>query len=254
MRTGTAGWSIPKEVRAAFPGEGSHLERYACVFGAVEINTSFYRPHRVSTYERWACSVPDTFRFAVKMPRAITHEHRLKSAGEHLDRFLSETSGLGRKLGPLLVQLPPSLSFEVGHTDRFFEDLRCRVGGAIACEPRHPSWFGSEVDALLAELRIGRVAADPAPVPDARQPGGWRGLTYYRLHGSPRIYYSAYSDEAIQAATTQLATRAGEGSECWCIFDNTAAGAATANALTASGAAQQALRVADTDPSSPAAA
>lgn len=233
VRVGTAGWSIPKEVGAAFPAEGSHLERYARVFDAVEINSSFYRPHRVSTYERWAASVPDTFRFAVKVPKVITHECRLRETGEHLDRFLLEVSRLGRSLGPLLVQLPPSLPFQAGTADTFLEDLRGRVGGLIACEPRHSSWLTLEVDALLDELRIGRVAADPAAVPDASRPGGWRGLTYYRLHGSPRAYYSAYSEDDIQTAMAQLTRRAGEGSECWCIFDNTAAGAATSNALAA---------------------
>ncbi len=131
------------------------------------------------------------------------------------------------------MQLPPSLAFATETPERFLRDLRARVVGSIACEPRHASWFVPDVGALLNELRIGRVAADPAPVPEASRPGGWPGLTYYRLHGSPRIYYSAYSDETVQAIVAQLATHAAEGSECWCIFDNTAAGAATANALTA---------------------
>ena len=234
IRIGTAGWSVPKGVAAAFPATGTHLERYAQVFSGVEINSSFYRPHRPSTYQRWAGSVPEAFRFAVKIPKAITHEHRLRSVGEHLDRFLSEVSGLGRKLGPLLVQLPPSLPFEMGLADRFLQDLRDRVDdGQIACEPRHRSWFIPEVEALLDDLRIGRVAADPAPVPGADLPAGWRGLTYFRLHGSPRVYYSSYSDEAINAVLSQLALRAAEGSACWCILDNTAVLAATANALSA---------------------
>ena len=233
IRVGTAGWSIPKEVAAAFPTEGSHLERYAQVFGAVEINSSFYRPHRRTTYERWAASVPQTFRFAVKVPKAITHEHRLRAAGEPLDQFLSEVGGLGSKLGPLLVQLPPSLAFEPGVADRFLEELRRHMEGQIACEPRHRSWFMPEVEGLLDRLRIGRVAADPAPAPGADQPGGWAGLTYYRLHGSPRVYYSSYNDAAIHAVMDRLSLRAAEGSACWCIFDNTAAFAATGNALTA---------------------
>ena len=78
IRTGTAAWSIPKEHAAPFPVAGSHLERYGAVLNAVEINSSFYRPHRTTTYERWAASVPEDFRFAVKVPKAITHEHRLK--------------------------------------------------------------------------------------------------------------------------------------------------------------------------------
>lgn len=124
IRIGTAGWSVPKEHAAAFPAEGSHLGRYAQVFRAVEINSSFYRPHRRTTYERWADSVPETFRFAVKVPKAVTHEHRLRTTGELLFQFLSAVDGLGSKLGPLLVQLPPSLGFEPGVADRFLEDLR----------------------------------------------------------------------------------------------------------------------------------
>lgn len=233
LHIGTAGWNVPKEHAAAFPIEGSHLERYAQVFDAVEINSSFHRPYRVTTYQRWAASVPEAFLFAVKVPKAVTHESRLSGTAERLDRFLGEVSGLGDRLGPLLVQLPPSLSFEAGVADRFLRGLRDQVGGHIACEPRHKSWFTSGVDALLNELRIGRVAADPAPVPDAGVPGGWRGLTYLRLHGSPQVYVSSYGEQDISAIVARLASHAAHSSTCWCIFDNTAAFAATGNALTA---------------------
>jgi uncharacterized protein YecE (DUF72 family) len=232
IRTGTAAWSIPKEHAAPFPVAGSHLERYGAVLNAVEINSSFYRPHRTATYERWAASVPEDFRFAVKVPKAITHERRLKDVGNLLDRFLSEVSGLGSKLGPLLVQMPPSLTFQPGVADGFLSELRGRVEGSIVCEPRHASWFTPEVEALLDGFRIARVAADPAPVQGADEPGGWRGLSYYRLHGSPRIYYSAYSLEYLTAIAGVLARDAAADIETWCIFDNTAAYAATGDALT----------------------
>ena len=232
IRIGTAAWSIPKEHAAPFPVAGSHLERYAAVFNAVEINTSFYRPHRTATYQRWAASVPEDFRFAVKVPKTITHELRLKDADELLDRFLSEVGGLGPKLGPLLLQMPPSLSFQPGIADQFLSEFRSRTRGSIVCEPRHASWFTAEVEALLAELRIARVAADPAPVPGADEPGGWRGLSYYRLHGSPRIYYSGYSPEYLSAVTELLICDIAAAVETWCIFDNTAAFAATGDALT----------------------
>lgn len=231
IRIGTAGWSIPKEQGAAFPIEGSHLERYAAVFNAVEINSSFYRPHRPVTYERWAASVPEGFRFAVKVPKSITHERRLRDAGDLLDRFLSEAGALGPKLGPLLVQLPPSLKFDLGVSDLFLRELRSRFAGSIVCEPRHVTWFTTEVDALLDELRIARVAADPAPVPGAGEPGGWRDLAYYRQHGSPRIYYSPYSEDVLAQTADRLAADQAAGRETWCIFDNTAAFAATPDAL-----------------------
>jgi uncharacterized protein YecE (DUF72 family) len=233
IRIGTAGWSIPKHHVARFPVEGSHLERYSAVFNAVEINSSFYRPHRTATYERWAASVPEDFRFAVKIPKAITHERRLKDTDDPMSRFLSELGGLGRKLGPLLVQLPPSLVFDEGVSGRFLNDLRRRVEGGIVCEPRHRSWFAPGVDALLREFRVARVAADPALVPGASAPGGWRGLSYYRLHGSPRIYYSPYTADALTDIAERLASDASAGAETWCTFDNTAAFAATADALIA---------------------
>ncbi len=231
IRIGTAGWSIPTEHAGAFPVAGSHLERYATVFNVVEINSSFYRPHRLATYERWAASVPDSFRFAVKVPKAITHDRRLKQTGDLLERFLSEVSGLGPKLGPLLVQLPPSLSFEAGTSDTFLRELESQAAGGIVCEPRHRTWFTPEVDALLDELRVARVAADPAPVPGAGEPGGWQSLAYFRLHGSPRVYYSPYGEEALTAIAERLVTGTAAGTQSWCIFDNTAAFAATRDAL-----------------------
>jgi uncharacterized protein YecE (DUF72 family) len=110
--------------------------------------------------------------------------------------------------------------------------LRSRVEGPLVCEPRHASWFTPEVEGLLHELRIARVVADPAPVPSAGTPGGWRGMSYYRLHGSPRIYYSAYSPEYLAAIAERIASDAADEIETWCIFDNTAAFAATGDALT----------------------
>jgi uncharacterized protein YecE (DUF72 family) len=228
---GTASWGLPKADQDKFPQGGNHLVRYAGLFDGVEINSSFYRPHRLSTYQRWAADVPDHFRFAVKMPKIITHENRLAGCDEALRGFLSEIAGLREKLGPILVQLPPSLPFGPSAAGAFLKDLRLRFDGDLVCEPRHASWFTNEVDAFLAECRIARVAADPRPHPDAGDPGGWTGLVYYRLHGSPKIYYSAYSDDVIAETARKLLKGVSTGAKAWCIFDNTAAFAATGNAL-----------------------
>ncbi len=230
IRVGCAGWSVPKEDAARFPEAGSHLERYAGRFPAVEINSSFYRPHRPATYARWAASVPPGFRFAVKVPREITHGCRLADPAEPLDRFLAECGALGEALGPLLVQLPPSLTFDAAVAVPFFAALRERFGGEVVCEPRHPSWFRPEAEQALVQNQVARVAADPAPVPSAAQPGGWAGLVYYRLHGSPRVYYSAYSEPYLAALAATL-REAARSAPVWCIFDNTAQGAATDDAL-----------------------
>jgi uncharacterized protein YecE (DUF72 family) len=225
---GTAGWAIPRAVAEAFPTAGSGLVRYAARFGAAEINSSFHRSHRPSTYERWAASVPETFRFAAKLPKTITHERRLVDVEAQLGAFLDEVLGLGTRLGPLLIQLPPSLAFGPDTARRFLGLLRNRFGGSVACEPRHPTWFENEADGLLQDYEVARVAADPARVPDAAEPGGWPGLVYIRLHGSPRMYYSAYEAEYLDGLAARIARST---VETWCIFDNTTSGAACANAL-----------------------
>ena len=230
VRIGCAGWSIPRAVSGEFPAGDSHLQRYAAVFNAAEINSSFYRPHQPQTYERWAASVPGAFRFAVKAPKQMTHEQRLEDCSEPMQRFAGEVAGLGEKLGCVLVQLPPSLQFEPATADAFFALAGRQFCCMVACEARHPSWFGDAATALLSAAGVTRVIADP-PV---GQPGphvATTATTYARLHGSPRVYFSSYEGEFLDQAAVSLAGRAGDGHDAWCVFDNTASGAATANAL-----------------------
>jgi uncharacterized protein YecE (DUF72 family) len=227
---GTAGWSLPGIHKMRFPETGSHLERYSAVFSAAEINTSFYKPHRKTTYERWAASTPEHFRFSVKAPKAITHVASPVSSGD-VDAFFSETAGLGAKLGPILIQLPPKRDFVAVEALRLLAAFRDRTEGAIVLEPRHASWFNAEVDQLLTTLKIARVAADPPRAAGADRPGGWSGLAYYRLHGSPQIYRSSYDEERLTGISRSLLEFAASGSEAWCIFDNTTSYAAAGDAL-----------------------
>lgn len=222
---GTAGWTIPRSSSPGVPGDGTHQQRYARVFNGAEINSSFYRPHAASTYRKWAESTPPGFLFSVKLPRAITHDLKLRRARPPLERFLEESAGLGDRRGPLLVQLPPSFAFEARVAGRFFELLRQRHDGPVVCEPRHATWLSPQADTMLARFEIARVAADPARASGFESPGGWPGLTYFRLHGSPRVYWSRYTPEFLAAMARSLEDGA------WCIFDNTASGAALENAL-----------------------
>lgn len=228
---GCAGWAIPATNRAIFPPAGSQLERYAAVFPAVEINSSFYRPHRATTYARWANTVPDDFRFSVKVPKAITHEARLVGAESTLARFVEDCSHLGTKLGCLLVQLPPSLVFDGTIAGAFLHSLRQATGIAVCCEPRHSTWLSDEAQALFHEYEVARVIADPSPFPFDPSPAAADRLVYHRLHGSPRMYYSSYSTEFLAQLVEQLRDESPRTHHRWCIFDNTAAGAATSNAL-----------------------
>lgn len=226
---GTAGWSIPRAVADAFPVQGTGLQRYAARFRGVEINSTFYRPHRASTFARWRESTPAEFRFCVKIPKALTHTARLVGCGDGLRQFVSEASELGEKLELLLVQLPPSLAFEPGAATGFFQSLRELWTGGIVCEPRHASWFTDDIDELLGGLSVSRAAVDPAICEAARTPGGYAGLAYWRLHGSPRMYYSAHDDAVLKTLAGDIATV--PAPDVWCMFDNTTSGAAAANAL-----------------------
>lgn len=231
VRVGTAGWTLPRAVQDRFAGADAHLARYARVLNAAEINSSFYRSHRASTWARWAASVPPDFRFAVKLPKAITHEHRLVGADDLLDAFLLEIAPLGAKLGCLLVQFPGSFELAPQVVDRFFGLLRARHRGPVVVEPRHAGWFTREAAALLKAHALGRVGADPARVPAAGKPGGAGPIAYWRLHGSPRMYWSPYDDGTLDRVADALREVEPRVEEAWCIFDNTASGAAAANAL-----------------------
>lgn len=228
---GTAGWAIPANDRPSFPALGTALQRYASVLPCVEVNSSFHRPHRRSTWERWASTVPDDFRFAVKIPKAISHGHRLRDADDTLERFLGEVGGLGDKLAMLLLQLPPSLVFDAPMTSSFLHRLSSRITARIVCEPRHESWFAPEANALFVESEVARVAADPGRIPAAASPGGWRGLTYWRLHGSPVMYRSAYGEDRLQPYASMIAADVAADRPVWCMFDNTAASAALGDAF-----------------------
>jgi uncharacterized protein YecE (DUF72 family) len=229
---GCAGWSIPAQHAGDFPAGNSQLARYAQVFNSVEINSSFYRPHLPATYRRWATSVPAAFRFAVKMPRTISHVGRLRDCQQALETFLGEVTCLDGKLGCLLLQLPPSLAYDASVALPFFELLRRLHREPVACEPRHASWFHPSVSHALHERGIARVAADPSRFPRAAVPAGDPTLQYLRLHGSPRMYYDAYSNVVLRHVARRLQRASTCTRQRWCIFDNTALGHATTNALT----------------------
>jgi uncharacterized protein YecE (DUF72 family) len=228
LTVGTAGWALPASLKDCFGEGASNLARYATRFGGVEVNSSFHRRHRASTWARWAEATPDDFRFCAKMPKTITHVQRLSDCDALLADFVADISGLGSKLAVILVQLPPKLAFDPLIAPQFLDRLRASTIAQIVCEPRHASWFEEGPDRILAERRIARVAADPAPVSAAATPGGWPEFAYWRLHGSPHVYRSSYDEARIAAyaSAMRIVPR-----DAWCIFDNTASSAATGNAL-----------------------
>jgi uncharacterized protein YecE (DUF72 family) len=163
--------------------------------------------------------VPEGFQFSVKLHKTITHVERLAVTSARIRELLAPIFFLGKSLGSLLVQLPPSLHFEATVAEAFFAALRSNTGVPIVCEPRHPSWL--EAAPLFHRYKVGKVIADPEPLRDSSKrfvDAG--GITYVRLHGHPKIYYSDYSDAFLERVAAQLQRRR-EGS-AWVIFDNTA--------------------------------
>jgi uncharacterized protein YecE (DUF72 family) len=229
VHVGIAGWSIRKEQSGLFANEGTHLQRYASRFDAVEINSSFYQSHKRETYERWAKSVPARFRFAVKTPKWLTHDGCLEETGAPLARFVDEIGGLGRKLGCVLVQLPPGLAYDPRTVETFFAKLRARYRGPLVCEPRHPTWFTGFADDRLAAHGVGRVAADPSCGEHGGEPAASPRVAYFRLHGSPVMYHSSYDAAYLDRLAARM--KALKKTPVWCVFDNTARGAATLDAI-----------------------
>ena len=231
VRVGTAGWAIPAGVRDRFPVAGGGLERYAARLGAVEINSTFYRRHRISTFKRWAAATPADFRFAVKAPREITHRRKLENCEDLLADLAVDLGGLGDRLGPVLIQTPPGLAFDETRTGVFLDACEALLDASIVLEPRHASWFTTSADQWLASRRVARVAADPAPAPGAGLSGGFGAHVYFRLHGSPDMYRSAYGRDRLKAILQRVRATGPVATERWVIFDNTASGAAAADAL-----------------------
>jgi uncharacterized protein YecE (DUF72 family) len=226
---GTAAWGIPKEFKPNFPIRKSILESYSQVFNAVEINTSFYREHKSSTYAKWREMTTKEFKFSVKLWQQFTHKERLSlPALENFQRVLEGMSHLEEKLAVVVVQLPPSLSFQAKVAENFFITLRKYYKGQLVLEPRHESWNQDKVWNFMKDLKINKVMADPELCP-------YRGQSifdcaYFRLHGTPEVYKSNYDLARLKSYHQELTTYPDKIAK-WCIFDNTTFGFATKNAL-----------------------
>lgn len=229
---GTAAWTLPKGYRDEFGEGASQLERYATRLLGVEINTSFYRDHKPETYVRWAESVPQGFRFSVKLSKIFTHEYGLRRGEKDLTSNLSDILGLGEKLGAILVQLPPKLTFDETTASNFFAEIRSSYSGPLVLEPRNISWDGERARLLATRFNVSRVISDPQPYfSRTLERSDFADVVYMRLHGSPDMYRSNYETDRLKVYVEILKEYAAQGLCTWCIFDNTTFGHATGNAL-----------------------
>jgi uncharacterized protein YecE (DUF72 family) len=167
LYVGTSGFSYKQWKGPFYPEDlpaKEMLRYYAERLSSVEINNTFYRMPRASVLESWVTQVPDSFRFAIKASRRITHLKRLKEAGEETDYLLGQLAALGDRLGVVLFQLPPNLKRDLPRLRAFLALLDGRVPASF--EFRHESWRDDEVAETLREQGAALCCAD-----DDEQPG-----------------------------------------------------------------------------------
>ena len=199
IRIGTSGWTYTHWIELFYPvnwPKSRWLEYYTQHFDTVELNSTFYRLPLVKTFENWKTRTPERFLWALKANKYITHIKRLKEPEEPLERFYTAASGLKEKQGPILFQLPPSLSFDENEFEHFCRSLNPSLLHAL--EVRHPSWITDRLFAILKKHNIAFCIADTA----GRYPYHevlTADFVYVRLHGSKKLYASDYSEGELQS-------------------------------------------------------
>ncbi|HOJ13318.1 MAG TPA: DUF72 domain-containing protein [Deltaproteobacteria bacterium] len=225
---GTSGWNYDHWRGPFYPDglpKNRWLGHYMRFFASVEVNSTFYRTMRPSTFEKWGRSSPVGFVWSLKASRFITHIRRLRDTGEPLRRFEESVSLLGEKLGPILFQLPPSLAFDRESAAAF---LRLRPSHELwAIEGRHPSWARDEALACLEEAGVSWCISDTAGRYPLRE-AVTAPFVYLRLHGSKRLYASCYTKDELETWAGKILSY---GRDAYVYFDNDFMGYAPKNAL-----------------------
>ncbi|GAA0361376.1 DUF72 domain-containing protein [Actinoallomurus spadix] len=227
---GTSGWQYKHWRDVLYPTglpQRVWLERYAECFDTVENNNAFYRLPGREVFEGWRERTPPGFVMAVKASRYLTHIKRLKDPEEPVDRLMNAASGLGDKLGPVLVQLPPTLQIEVERLERCLR--RFPAGVRVAVEPRHPSWWTGEVRELLVRYGAALCWADRLgrPLTPLWRTADWG---YLRLHEGAATPWPEYGDRALRSWVRRLAETWDDGQDVYVYFNNDPGGAAVRDA------------------------
>lgn len=236
VHVGTSGWSYPHWDGVLYPpgtGSASRLGRYTERFATVELNGSFYRWPRDTTFAGWRARLPEGFRMSVKAPRGLTHAKRLQDPGLWAGRIASGWHELGDRRGVLVVQLHPAHERDDARLERFLSALPHWI--RVAVELRHPSWHDDAVFALLERHRAAYCVMSGAGLPCVLR--ATTDLVYVRLHGPSRehLYAGSYSDTDLRWWTDRIREWERDGREVWAYFNNDGEGNAVRNALTLRG-------------------
>jgi uncharacterized protein YecE (DUF72 family) len=228
---GTSGWQYRdwKDRLYAGTAQKRWLERYTECFSTVEVNAAFYRLPKLSTFEGWRQRTPPGFVMAVKASRYLTHILRLRDPEEPVKRLMAAAEGLGDRLGPVLLQLPPTMRAEpdllAACLDTFPRHVR------IAVEPRHPTWWTPEVQEVLTARNAALCWADRRgePVTPLWRTADWG---YVRFHEGAAEPWPDYSQETLRTWLKRIADAWPSDADVFTFFNNDPNGAAVRNALT----------------------
>ncbi|MBV9436674.1 MAG: DUF72 domain-containing protein [Acidobacteria bacterium] len=230
IRIGTSGWHYKHWLGNFYPAKcpaSKMLAHYYEQFDTVELNNSFYMLPKIESLECWREATPKNFEFAIKASRFLTHNKKLKEPENALNNFLPRAEALGKKLGPILFQLPPKWRINLERLEEFLTALP--TYHRYTFEFREPSWLVDEVYELLrrhnAAFCVYELAGFHSPI---EVTADW---TYIRLHGPGGKYQGSYSDRVLRAWAERIANWNGKLKGCYIYFDNDQAGYAAANAL-----------------------
>ena len=234
LRIGTSGWTYA-DWRGRFYPEGlkqkDFLRHYSRHFSTTEINYSFYHLPKTTTYQNWVANVPEDFVFAVKASRFITHIKRLRGVAEEWRTFLERAAALDERLGPILLQFPPSLKFRMDLLADFLRLSGEMTDVRLAFEFRHASWFDPDVLEALRQFGAALVIAQSERYPQA--PGvPTAPFVYLRFHGPGQLFASSYSKAELEPWAERIRRWLGEGRAVYTYFNNDFEGHAIANAKT----------------------
>jgi uncharacterized protein YecE (DUF72 family) len=228
---GTSGWQY-RDWRGRFYPEAlataRWLEHYAARFAVVEVNNTFYRLPAAETFAAWAARTPADFTFVVKASRFLTHVKRLRDPVEPVRRLLDAARPLGAKLGPVLLQLPPTMRADPA---RLAETLAAFPAGVrLAVEPRHESWWTDEVAAVLSDRGAALCLADRQgrPVTPLWRTASFGYLRFHQGTGSP---HPCYRERELAVWAERLAERYRADDEVFVFFNNDPRGCAVRDAV-----------------------
>jgi uncharacterized protein YecE (DUF72 family) len=242
LLVGTSGWQYRDWREAFYPPDvplSRWLDYYAATFPTVENNGTFYRLAKPETFAAWRSRTPEGFLMAVKASRYLTHIRRLRDPGEPVGRLLTSCAGLGDRLGPVLLQLPPTMQADPGTLDQCLEEFATRAAATaglreralrVCVEFRHESWWTPDVRQLLTRHNAALCWADRRgrPLGPLWRTADWG---YLRLHEGAASRWPRYGHQALKTWLSRIEDTWPPEADIFAYFNNDQHAAAPADAL-----------------------